>query len=318
MSYDGLAERGSPGFGSKYHALGWCESNWGNSTFACIERGEFFHASKTGFTSAKFMVRHSLSRGMGTKTKGERTVKAAETAFAIVETIDELDGAGVSEVADHLSIAKSTAHKHLTTLEENEYLVRDDGTYRLSLKHLKFGRHAIDNVAIAQTAQPVIEHLATETGEAVWVAIEEHGRAVYVNKALGERAVPSRGSIGNRIHLHSAAIGKAMLAHLPRDRVEEILERHGLPELTEDTITDRGHLFEELEAVQDRGVAFNDGESLEGLRAVATPIQHDGDVMGAVAVVGTENRMKGEYFREELPDLVRGAANEIELKLAYS
>lgn len=255
---------------------------------------------------------------MGVKPEDGRTVKAAETAFAIVETVEEMERAGVSDIAEHLSIAKSTAHKHLRTLEENEYLVREDTKYRLSLKHLKFGRHALDKVEIAQIAQPVIDHLAEETGEAIWVAIEEHGQAVYVNKALGERAVPSRGGIGNRILLHSASIGKAMLAHLPQERMDEIIERHGLSALTENTITDREQLMEELAEIREQDVAFNDGESLRGLRAVASPILHEGEVMGAVAIVGTENRMKGDYFQEEIPNLVQGATNEIELKLAYS
>lgn len=255
---------------------------------------------------------------MGRNQQDGSTVKAAETAFAIIESVEEMERAGVSDIAQHLSIAKSTAHKHLHTLVENEYLVREGNEYRLSLKHLKFGRHALDKVEIVEISQPVIDHLAEETGEAIWVAIEEHGRAVYVNKALGNRAVPSRGGIGNRILLHSASIGKAMLAFLPDDRVEEIINRHGLPSLTENTISDREELLEHLAEVRDRGVAFNDGESLRGLRAVASPVIHEGDVMGAVAIVGTENRMKGKYFREEIPDLVQGATNEIELNLAYS
>lgn len=255
---------------------------------------------------------------MAANTKGGGTVKSVDTAFAIIEKIEEMDRAGVSEIAGELSIAKSTAHKHLKTLERKEYLVRENDKYRLSLKHLKFGRHALDKVEISKAAEPVIEHLAEETGEAVWVAIEEHGRAVYVNKALGDRAVPSRGGIGNRIHLHSASMGKALLAAHSDERVDEIINRHGLPELTEKTIANRGQLLEELEEIRERGVAFNDGESLKGLRAIASSVEHDGEVMGAVAIVGTENRMKGDYFREEIPDLVRGAANEIELKLAYS
>lgn len=255
---------------------------------------------------------------MGTKATESGTVKAVETAFSIVETIERMDRAGVSDIAAELSIAKSTAHKHLKTLEQNEYLVREEGKYQVSLKFLKFGRHAMEKVDLVEISQPVIEHLAEETGEAVWVAIEQHGKAVYVNNAMGDRAVPSRGSIGDSILLHSAAMGKAMLAHFSEERIVEIVERHGLPKRTENTITDREQLFEELEEIREQGVAFNDGESLKGLRAVASPVLHDGQVKGAIAVAGTANRMKGDYFREELPDLVRGAANELELKLAYS
>jgi DNA-binding IclR family transcriptional regulator len=255
---------------------------------------------------------------MGSQHKDGSRVKASQLTFAIVELIDELERISVSEVANELSIAKSTAHKHLHTLEENEYLVREDQQYQLSLKYLKFGQHALEKTEIAQISQPVIEQLAAETDEAIWVAIEEHGRVVYVNKALGERAVPSRGGIGERILLHSASIGKVMLAYFSEERIDEIIDQHGLPGLTEKTLTDHEELMAELEKIRERGVAFNDGESLKGLRAVASPIQYAGEILGAVAIVGTANRMKGEYFREELADLAQGATNEIELKLAYS
>lgn len=255
---------------------------------------------------------------MGTGQRDNRTVKAVETSFAIIEVLDELNQGGISEVANELSIAKSTAHKHLQTLEACEYVVREDKEYRLSLKPLMFGRHVLSDVKIAEKSQPVIEQLANEIGEAIWVAVEEHGQAVYVNKALGERAVPSRGEIGERIDLHSAAIGKALLSHLPPERVEEIIEKRGLSKMTASTITDGDELLAELEAIRERGVAFNRGESLEGLRAVASPVLYEGRLEGAIAIVGSENRMKGEYFEEELPDLARGAANEIELNIAYS
>jgi DNA-binding IclR family transcriptional regulator len=254
---------------------------------------------------------------MAAENKQGGNIKAVETSFAIIELIDREEGIGVSEVAEELSIAKSTAHKHLQTLEANEYLVQREQKYSVSLKPLKFGQHALNRTTIAEESQPVIDHLAEETGEAIWVAIEEHGRVVYVNKALGERAAPSRGGIGERILLHTASIGKAMLSQFSEERIDEIIDRHGLPGLTEKSITDREALLAELEETRERGVAFNDGESLRGLRAVASPVVHEGEVMGAIAIVGAANRMKGEYFREELADLVQGGANEIELKLAY-
>lgn len=254
---------------------------------------------------------------MGGQNSPKPNVKAVEKTFAIIELVDSEERIGVSKVAEELSIAKSTAHKHLQTLRANEYLVQNGQKYSVSLKPLKYGQHALNRTTITEKSQPVIDHLAEETEEAVWVAIEEHGRAVYVNKALGERAAPSRGEVGGRILLHTASIGKAMLSQFSEDRVDEIIDRHGLPGLTEKSITDREALLTELEEIRERGVAFNDGESLHGLRAVASPVVHEGEVMGAIAIVGAANRMEGEYFREELPNLVQGATNEVELKLAY-
>lgn len=255
---------------------------------------------------------------MGPQNSPKTNVKAVEKAFAIIELVDSEERVGVSKVAEELSIAKSTAHKHLQTLRANEYLVQNGQKYSVSLKPLKYGQHGLNRTTIAEESQAVINHLAEETGEAVWVAIEEHGRAVYVNKALGERAAPSRGEVGGRILLHTASIGKAMLSQFSEDRVDEIIDRHGLPGLTEKSITDREALLANLEEIRERDVAFNDGESLRGLRAVASPVVHEAKVMGAIAIVGAANRMEGEYFREELPNLVKGATNEVKLKLAYS
>jgi DNA-binding IclR family transcriptional regulator len=104
---------------------------------------------------------------------------------------------------------------------------------------------------------------------------------------------------------------------LSEDEVERILERHGLPKKTDQTITDRNELEEELEEIRAEGVAFNINESLLGERAVAAPIVSEKEVMGAITVVGPANRLSGSYFREEIPDLLLGATNEIELRLKF-
>jgi len=108
-----------------------------------------------------------------------------------------------------------------------------------------------------------------------------------------------------------------MLAEMPRNRVEAILDRHGLPGATENTLTSRETLFETLDTIRERGYAFNDGEEVEGIRAVGMAIVTDDDVHGALSVSGPSNRVQGERFRDELPEILSGAVNEIELKLTY-
>jgi DNA-binding IclR family transcriptional regulator len=114
-------------------------------------------------------------------------------------------------------------------------------------------------------------------------------------------------------------MGKAILAHLPESRVHEILDRHGLPEKTEQTITERDALFEELSEIRERGVAFDREERLSGLRCVAVPIlSNSSRVEGALSVSGPTSRMQGERFESELPERLRSAANVIELNITYS
>lgn len=142
---------------------------------------------------------------------------------------------------------------------------------------------------------------------------------VYLHRGTGSHAVETGSGIGTRRHLHAIASGKAILAHLPSERVEEILERRGLVAFTENTITERHELFEQLERIREVGVAFNREERIEGLNAIATPVLGaDDDVIGSLAVSGPSHRMKGDRLDDEVADYLLGAANELEINLAHS
>jgi DNA-binding IclR family transcriptional regulator len=177
--------------------------------------------------------------------------------------------------------------------------------------------HTARRFKIAQHAPPVLKQLAEDTSEAAWLMTHERGYVVGLDKELGQRAVQTTGRIGRHTRFHYHAPGKAMLSAMPDERVREIVTDHGLPARTEHTITELDALMEELETVRETGVAFDVGEAIEGLRSVAAPVASEGNVGGAIAVVGPKNRLKGDRFREEIPDLVAGAANEVELRLKY-
>lgn len=244
-------------------------------------------------------------------------VKAGAKLFTIVETIQKLDRPTLTEISTEVGFPKSTTLNHLRTLTECGYILEEGGRYQLSLKFLDHGVHAKRNLKIARIVPPVLQQLAEDTKEAAWLMVEERGYVVGVEKAMGKRAVQTSGRIGRHTRLHYHAPGKAILAELPEERVREIVSRHGLKQTTERTITEFEELSAELDEIRERGVAFDVGEAVSGIRSIASPVVCDGDVHGAVAVVGPENRLKGDRFREELPDLVSGAANELELRLKY-
>nr|WP_255681667.1 IclR family transcriptional regulator C-terminal domain-containing protein [Natrinema sp. SYSU A 869] len=124
--------------------------------------------------------------------------------------------------------------------------------------------------------------------------------------------------VGRQIHLHCSSAGKSILAQYPRDRVDEIFDRWNLPALTENTITDREELYDELERVRERGVAFNREEHVDGINGTAVPVTQDGSVLGALAVAGPSHRLNGERLEEEVPNMLLAAANELELNITYS
>lgn len=246
-------------------------------------------------------------------------IRSLATAFRIVETLHEGPPLTLSEVAEELEIAASTAHRHLGTLRQFGYVCKECDRYRPGLRFLEVGEQARNRLEIYQIGKPKVEQLAEETGEIIQLMIEEGGMGVRLCLKDGEQGVPTNTLAGQYVFLHTNSTGKAILANLPDHRREEIIERTQLPRQTENTIADPDELKAEFAEIRERGFAFNDEERIEGLRAVGTPILGKGDeVVAAISVAGPSKRFKGGWFREELPSITAGAANEIELNLKYS
>lgn len=246
-------------------------------------------------------------------------VGAVRKTLLILEFLKDHDGARVIELANEFEWPKSTVHSHLETLKNTGYIVKDGNTYQLGFRFLDLGEHVKYRNDVHRMVEPRIEALADSTGERVQFVISEHGDCVYARIAEGEHAVSTGSRLGRRRHmLHATAAGKSILAYTDREKVEEIIEQKGLPELTENTITDDEALFNELEVVRDNGYAFNYEEHIKGLRAVAAPVRKpDGAVVGAISVSGPAHRMHGESFTKELPANILGVCNEIELDIVY-
>ncbi|ADD05817.1 IclR family transcription regulator [Natrialba magadii ATCC 43099] len=249
----------------------------------------------------------------------ESTIKSVDTSFAIVTALKERDSAGVTELADATGLSKSSVHKHLRSLLKHDFVVTDGDEYRLGLRYLDLGAHVRAQIPGSSEIKRKLRELAEQAGESAQFAVEERGKAVVLYREVSHGGVYSRGRVGRRFYMHQTAAGKALLSQFSEQWVREIVARHGLPATTPHTITDEDALFEELEEVRERGVAFNSEGSTEGLRSVAVPVSGpDGDVLGAFAVAGPTHRLEGERFETEIPDLLRSIVNELELNLAYS
>jgi len=252
------------------------------------------------------------------KARTPDTVKTTHTMFAIVEYVKREDGTTVTEVAGALGYAKSTAHRHLSTLRELGYVVVEPDGYHVGLRFLDLGQHARKRRKGYNLAKEKVEEIAHETGERAQFLVEEHGEAVYIHRSFGEHAVRTDPGIGSRIPLHATSAGKAILASMDESKRFEIIEQTEFNPITDATIIDRERLCDELETIQGRGYSFNRQENLDGLHAVGAPVMGpDGNVIGALSVSGPTHRLSDERFTEDLPNLLLGTANELELNIAH-
>lgn len=246
-------------------------------------------------------------------------VRAVEHTLAVLEALKQLDGARLSELETRLDLSKSTIYNHLGTLRHNGYVVKEGDTYYAGLRWLSLGGYARDRLELYRTAKRTVDTVAKQTQELALVTTEETGRSIYLYQARGERAVRTDSYLGIELPMHCTGTGKAMLAVMPDEKVDRILDTHGLPKRTEHTITDRDVLFKELAMIHEQGYALDDGERIEGMRGIGVPLRDEetGELFGALSITGPTNRIKEEYFRTELPELLHRAAREIEINMSF-
>lgn len=244
-------------------------------------------------------------------------IKSTATTFRLIEKLVELDGAGITEFYEELDIPKSTIHDHLNSLEKIGYVIKSGTNYRVSTRFLDIGVKLRDNMEIVHVSKPELEKLTKETGEHASLMIEENDWGVIMYTAVGTEASHLIVPAGRRIHLHSNAGGKAILANLPKDRISSIIDEQGLVALTENTITDRNELFDELETIRERGFSINRSERRRGMEAIATPIlDNDGTSLGAISVYGPSHQ-RDDWYEDRVKRLILRSSDVIEVTLNY-
>lgn len=254
-----------------------------------------------------------------TENDSSRTITAVERSIGIINALKREGSMGVSELSRELGLSKGTVHTHLTTLAQEHLVDSTDGKYRLSLRFLSLSEQVKDRIEIYGLASTEIDSLAQETGERTQFAMLEADSAVVVYRAMGEDAIRASTEIGEHGYLHCNAFGKAMLAYLPDHRVEAIIDEHGLPKHTENTITDGDTLKEHLDSVREAGYATDDEELLRGIRCIGTPIRDEkGRLLGAISISGPARRMTDEYITDNLLDHLLRTANIIEVNAELS
>lgn len=246
-----------------------------------------------------------------------RQIGSLETASKVLAVLKERGETDLAELDAEVDLTKGTLHTYLTTLVEWNWVEKHDATYRLGPQFMTYGAHVKNRHLVFRAGKRQARELAHRTGEICEIATEHEGKCIMLHRFYGENTFDTEYQLRNfeqTKHLHHSSLGKSMLAHMSPARVDGIIERYGLPALTEQTITDRATLLDELERIRERGHSFNDQEELHGIRAVGAPVLNsDGDVLGAFCLAGPRGRVGDERFSETFPELVTEARSVIEV-----
>ncbi len=241
-------------------------------------------------------------------------VQSLVRALAIVNRLAEADdGTTLTEVAQQVGLSSSTAHRLLTTLEQERY-VHFDAERRLwsvGMQAFRAGSAFLKTRSLTAVARPHMRALMEDSEETVNLAIEDQAAAVYLAQVECRQMMRAFARPGGRVPLHCSSVGKALLSAMPDARLSKILHRQGLPRLTVKTIQTTAALREDLTRSRDRGYAIDDEEHAVGLRCIAAVIFNESaDAIAAVSLSGPMARIPDERI-PLLGDKVRAKADAI-------
>lgn len=223
----------------------------------------------------------------------------------------------VSEVAEELGVARSTAHRLLTMLVCRQFAVQDPitRTYRPGPRLVEVGLAAVGALDLRTRMRPYLAEVARRTGETVSLLVLEGDTVHFIDSIESRRTVRVGSRFDARMPAHATSAGKAMLAALPVAELLAIYPAERLATVTSQTIATRTKLLGALDRVRETGFAVSLEEGETGLGAVGMAVLGaHGQPAAGLTAAGPVQRMTPEWIRvmaAELRGPVAAASAEL-------
>jgi DNA-binding IclR family transcriptional regulator len=211
-------------------------------------------------------------------------LKAVENALVALKFLRERGAVRVIDVADHLGVARSTAHRVLAMLVFHDFAIQDARrVYRPGPALSPLGDAAVAPPDLVTAAHPHLRALARQVGETVHLMVLQGNGARFVDGVEGAQTLRVGSRIGMLLPAHTTSGGKALLAELPEEELRALYPRGVSTGAS--AVGDLAALRRELNGVRRRGYALNSEESEPGVRAVGACVRDGaGRAIAAAAV----------------------------------
>lgn len=209
-------------------------------------------------------------------------IESVDNALKVLLLLGERDELRLTDVAQYLAVASSTAHRLLAMLQYRGFIRQDrrSKAYRpgTALTGVAFG--ILQRFDVRETLRPFLEELNREIAETVHLGILDGTTVRFIDAVESPRAVRVASRLGQSMPANCTSTGKALLAQFTQDEVRRLFPEEELETLTSNSIRSRTELEIELEAVRRRGYATSSEESEEAVSSVAVALPTDGSPVG--------------------------------------
>lgn len=241
------------------------------------------------------------------ETAGTRSLRALEIIEAVARARRPM---AVSELTEALDLPRPTAHRLITLLIEEGFLLRQIGSRKLVVgpHMLRIGMSAMTQEDDRGARRAILQEVADETGETVNLSMPDGDKMVYVERVETDWPLRLQFAIGSRVPLHCTAAGKLYLSQLSQHARKSLIRAMPLKRHTPNTITDPIALEAAVTAISKTRFGLDDEELLQGMVAAAVPITDSaGTMIAAVAVQAPVARFAMNDLRQFEP-LLRKAS----------
>ncbi|MBV8050440.1 MAG: IclR family transcriptional regulator [Acidobacteriaceae bacterium] len=256
---------------------------------------------------------------MAETVKRKYNITALQRGLGLLQLFSQSPhGLTAKQVASLSRLPVSTVHRFLVNLERANFLnCGTDGIYHLGTACFAVGQAALGQLDVRRLSFGYLQELNYQTRETIHLTVRHGTSAVYVEKLDSPEPLRIHSRIGVSVPLYCTAVGKIMLAYLPKDEQETVLQQIELRRRTPNTVGSLQELRAELYRVHKNGYACDMEENELHIRCIAAPIRdHSGAVHASLSITAPAVRMPVNRLRQLAP-LVQDAGLRISRELGY-
>lgn len=245
-------------------------------------------------------------------SRAKNMIKSLDRAMEVLEYVSEHQGEVLSDLARGLGQSPATVYRTLVTLEARDMVEfdQDRQTWFMGPRAFMIGARFLRRTSTIERARPILRDLMEVTGETANLGIIQQGQVLFVSQAETHKPIRAFFPPGSTSPFHASGIGKALMAHMPREKADGFIQEP-MERFTETTLTTREAVLADLDEIRARGFALDLEEKVPGMICIAAPVFNIFDeAVASISVSGPAARL-GETEIAEYAVHVTDAATRL-------
>ena len=228
-------------------------------------------------------------------TSDQNTIKSLERAMEVFEFLSEGQGMPLTQLATDLNQSPATVYRILVTLEKRGLVEFDHVAqlWHIGPRSFVIGARFIRRTNLVERARPIMRKLMEDTGETANLGVQQENSVLFLSQVETQASLRAFFPPGTLSPMHASGIGKALLAHMDKLRLNTLLSKTQFESFTAHSITEPTALRAHLSDIRTRGYSIDNEEKNTGMRCIAAPVfDFNGEAIAGISVSGPTSRIE--------------------------